>query len=236
MSISNSEVYSEKSPLSDKDCFVVFDRRKSTFIFPVHVHPEFELNFVHGAKGARRVVGDLEESISEKDLVLIANPELKHAWKDGVCKNKNIHEITIQFHPQLLEQFRNKNQFKSIRLLLEKAKKGLAFEPATIEKIQPLLHFITMETEGFYSVMRLFILLYELSKNEDYRELSSGTAIEMSRTTLAGFLATYTKMNYFAFPSLRYLAVRKNKPQRSQRAQSERKGLLRTTLRFLLCG
>lgn len=66
MSISNSEVYSEKSPLSDKDCFVVFDRRKSTFIFPVHVHPEFELNFVHGAKGARRVVGDLEESISEK--------------------------------------------------------------------------------------------------------------------------------------------------------------------------
>lgn len=178
----NPEVYREKSPLSDKDCFVVFDRRKSTFTFPVHVHPEFELNFVNGGKGARRIVGDMEESISEKDLVLIANPELKHAWKDGECKNKNIHEITIQFHPQLLDQFKNKNQFKSIRKLLDKANKGLAFGPATIEKIQPLLHIITMETEGFYSVMRLFILLYELSKSEDYRELSSGSAIEMSRT------------------------------------------------------
>ena len=179
----NSEVYREKSPLSDKDCFVVFDRRKSTFTFPVHVHPEYELNFVHGATGAQRIVGDSVEYIGEKDLVLIANPELKHAWKDGECKSKNIHEITIQFHPKLIEQYKNKNQFNSIQRLIERAVKGIAFGNATIEKIQPLLQIITMETEGFYSVMRLYILLYELSKSEDWRELSSGAAMETNRNT-----------------------------------------------------
>lgn len=177
-----SEIYREKSPLSDKDCFVVFDRRKSTFTFPIHVHPEYELNFVNGATGAQRIVGDSVEYIAEKDLVLIANPELKHAWKDGNCKNKNIHEITIQFHPQLFEQFEHKNQFSSILALFHRASKGLSFGPNTIEKIQPLLQIITMETDGFYSVMRLFILLYELSKSEDYRQLSSGGTIEMNRT------------------------------------------------------
>lgn len=177
------EVYRERSPLSEKDCFVVFDRRKSTFTFPVHIHPEYELNFVQGAKGAKRIVGDHEETIADKDLVLIANPKLKHAWKDGDCKNKNIHEITIQFHPQLIEQYKNKNQFSSIGLLFERASKGIAFGTATIEKVQPLLQILTMETEGFYSVMRLFILLYELSKSEDYRQLSSGTNIETNRTT-----------------------------------------------------
>ncbi|HMR82397.1 MAG TPA: helix-turn-helix domain-containing protein [Niabella sp.] len=193
------EVYREKSPLSEKDCFVVFDRRKSTFTFPVHVHPEYELNFVHGARGAKRIVGDLEETITDKDLVLIANPELKHAWKDGDCKNNNIHEITIQFHPQLIEQYKNKNQFESIRHLLERASKGVSFGQATIEKVQPLLQIITMETEGFYSVMRLFILLYELSKSSDYRILSSGTAIKMNRTTeLLNRLHEYISTNISA--------------------------------------
>ncbi|SDD65011.1 AraC family transcriptional regulator [Niabella drilacis] len=176
------EVYREKSPLSEKDCFVVFDRRKSSFTFPVHVHPEFELNFVDGAAGAQRIIGDSVESIGEKDLVLIANPELKHAWKDGGRSFSNIHEITIQFHPQLLEQYLNKNQFRSIQRLFERASKGVCFGAATIERVQPLLHIITMENDGFYSVMRLFILLHELARNEDYRELSSGAPPEITRS------------------------------------------------------
>ncbi|AHF16216.1 AraC family transcriptional regulator [Niabella soli] len=175
------EVYREKSPLSDKDCFVVFDRRKTSFTFPVHVHPEYEINFVSGATGAQRVIGDSVETIGDKDLVFIANPELKHAWMDGQCKLTNIHEITIQFHPQLIEQNLNKNQFQSLKRLFKSAARGLCFGPSAIEKIQPLLQVITMENDGFYSVMRLFILLYELSKSTDCRELASGEPPEVSR-------------------------------------------------------
>jgi AraC-like DNA-binding protein len=179
-----TEIYQEKSPLSEKDCFVVFDRRKSSFTFPVHVHPEYELNFVDGAPGAERIVGDSTEFIGEKDLVLIANPNLKHAWKDGRCTSTNINEITIQFHPSLIEQCLDKNQFRSIQQLFEHGAKGICFGPATIERVLPLLRILTMESDGFYSVMRLFILLHELSKSDDYRVLSSTTALEMTGAAL----------------------------------------------------
>ncbi|MGJ1366490.1 AraC family transcriptional regulator [Sphingobacterium spiritivorum] len=179
-----SDIYREKSPLSEQDCFVVFDRRKSSFTFPVHIHPEYEINYVEGASGAMRIIGDSIENIGEKDLVLIANPELKHAWKDGDCTSTNIHEITIQFHPSLIEQCLDKKQFQSIQQLFARASKGVHFGAATIEKVLPLLRIITMEKDGFYTVMKLFILLYELSKGDDLRELSSETTIEMTKNEI----------------------------------------------------
>lgn len=182
--MTTSKIYREKSPLSEKDCFVVFDRRKSSFTFPVHVHPEYELNFVDGAPGAQRIIGDSVEYIGEKDLVLIASPVLKHAWKNGNCTATNIHEITIQFHPSLIEQCLDKNQFKSIQRLFTRAAKGVCFGPATTERVLPLLRILTMETDGFYAVMRLFILLYELSKGDDFRELSSTAAPKMTGPAL----------------------------------------------------
>lgn len=60
------DIFREKSPLSSDDCFVVFDRRKSSFTFPVHIHPEYELNYVEGAVGAQRIIGN---SIDRKSVV-----------------------------------------------------------------------------------------------------------------------------------------------------------------------
>lgn len=175
-----SDIYREKSPLSEKDCFVVFDRIKSSFTFPVHVHPEYELNFVEGAAGALRIVGDSIETIGDKDLVLIANPELKHAWKDGECTSGSIHEITIQFHPSLIEQYLDKKQFKSIQDLFVRASKGVSFGADAIERVLPILRLITLERDGFYSVMKLLVILYELSKSEDAREISSAASPKMT--------------------------------------------------------
>jgi AraC-like DNA-binding protein len=174
------DIYREKSPLTDKDCFLVFDRVKSSFTFPVHIHPEYELNFVEGAAGAQRIVGDSVETIGDKDLVLIANPELKHAWKNGECTSDYIHEITIQFHPSLINQYLGKNQFQSIQELFSRASKGVIFGAGAIDKILPVLRLLTMERDGFYSVMKLLMLLYELSKCEDVRELSSAASLNMS--------------------------------------------------------
>ena len=53
------------------------------------------------AAGAQRIVGDSNEIIGEKDLVLITSTELKHAWLNGNCHSNDIHEITIQFPPSL---------------------------------------------------------------------------------------------------------------------------------------
>lgn len=48
------DVLKETTPLSSEDCFLVMQRPKSGFNFPLHVHMEFELNYLENAAGAIR--------------------------------------------------------------------------------------------------------------------------------------------------------------------------------------
>jgi hypothetical protein len=95
-----SNIYHEITPLTPNDCFMVFDRHKSNFDFPIHFHEEFELNFIENAKGAKRIVGDNIEMIDELELVLVGS-NIPHNWSGYESKKKDIHEITIQFHKDL---------------------------------------------------------------------------------------------------------------------------------------
>ena len=171
----NTELFKEVSPLSSKDCFILIARQKTNFNFPIHIHPECELNFIENAKGAQRIVGDSIEEIDEEELVLVTNPHLEHAWKDYRNVSKNIHEITIQFHPDLLtDTFLNKNQMISIRQLFRHAERGVAFSRESIAKVRPLLKTLTCENDSFYSLIKLLIILHELSIDKGMRELSTG--------------------------------------------------------------
>ena len=171
----NTELFKEVSPLSSKDCFILIERQKTNFNFPIHIHPECELNFIENAKGAQRIVGDSIEEIDEEELVLVTNPHLEHAWKDYRNVSKNIHEITIQFHPDLLtDTFLNKNQMISIRQLFRHDERGVAFSRESIAKVRPLLKTLTCENDSFYSLIKLLIILHELSIDKGMRELSTG--------------------------------------------------------------
>lgn len=171
----NTELFKEVSPLSSKDCFILIERQKTNFNFPIHIHPECELNFIENAKGAQRIVGESIEEIDEEELVLVTNPHLEHAWKDYRNVSKNIHEITIQFHPDLLtDTFLNKNQMISIRQLFRHAERGVAFSRESIAKVRPLLKTLTCENDSFYSLIKLLIILHELSIDKGMRELSTG--------------------------------------------------------------
>ena len=171
----NTELFKEVSPLSSKDCFILIERQKTNFNFPIHIHPECELNFIENAKGAQRIVGDSIEEIDEEELVLVTNPHLEHAWKDYRNVSKNIHEITIQFHPDLLtDTFLNKNQMISIRQLFRHAERGVASSRESIAKVRPLLKTLTCENDSFYSLIKLLIILHELSIDKGMRELSTG--------------------------------------------------------------
>lgn len=90
------DVLKETTPLSSEDCFLVMQRPKSGFNFPLHVHMEFELNYLENAAGAIRIVGDSVEEIDDLDLVLIAGGT-KHAYSNHKCPCNGIFEITIQF-------------------------------------------------------------------------------------------------------------------------------------------
>ncbi len=47
-------IIKEITPLSNKDCFYIADRRKTEFTFPLHSHTEFELNYIENAMGVER--------------------------------------------------------------------------------------------------------------------------------------------------------------------------------------
>lgn len=57
------DVLREITPLSPEDCFLVMQRPKRSFSYPLHVHPEFELNYLENAAGAIRIVGDSVEEM-----------------------------------------------------------------------------------------------------------------------------------------------------------------------------
>lgn len=165
--------FKEISPLSKRDCFILFERYKSNFNFPVHTHPEYELNYIENAQGAQRIVGDSIEEIGNEELVLIANPLLEHAWSDYHNTPQEIHEITIQFHPELLDTFIEKNQMSSIQKLFKHAERGVVFSPDATKKIRPLIKTLSYENDGFYSLIKFLIILHELSVDNGFRELSN---------------------------------------------------------------
>jgi len=167
----------EVTPLSERDCFYIADRHKTEFTYPIHAHEEFELNFISNAPGVKRIVGDSIEIIGDYDLVLIASKDLEHVWEQHECTSKNIREITIQFSPDLFfSNFLDKNQFDSIRVMLEKAQKGLCFPMQAILKIYQVLDKLAGEQKGFYAVLNFLIILHELSLFTDVAKTLSSSS------------------------------------------------------------
>ena len=168
------KVLREITPLSDKDFFYIADRSKNAFTYPIHSHADYELNFTENAKGVKRIVGDSVEVIGDYDLVLVSSKDLEHVLEQHECKSNRVREITIQFSPDIFEKnFTNKSQFDSIRKMLVRGQKGIAFPMSAIIKVYPMLDSLSMEQDPFYAVMKFFTILYELSKSKDARTLSS---------------------------------------------------------------
>jgi AraC-like DNA-binding protein len=180
----NSHILHEIIPLSDKDCFYIADRKKSEFTYPLHSHSEFEINYIENAEGVRRIVGDSVEIIGKYDLTLIAGEELEHVWEQHQCTSKNIREITIQFSKDLFfGNLIHKNQFSSIRQMLNNAQKGINFPMETIMKVYPTLDTLSAEKSGFHAVIRLLTILYELSLCDNYHTLASSSFAHIEENT-----------------------------------------------------
>lgn len=157
------DIHREITPLNDNDCFLVFDRLKKGFDFPIHFHPEFEINFVKGGKGVKRIVGDHIGVIEDYELVMIG-PNIYHGWEN--YKNdtsKELYEITIQFPRELFgPEIMNKNILKPIKELLKIANHGILFSEETTKKLEIKLISISKKG-GFDNFLEFQSLLYELA-------------------------------------------------------------------------
>lgn len=171
------KVLRELPPLLDSDFMYVADRRKKEFTYPIHKHEVFELNYVENGEGVLRIVGDSAETIGNRELVLITSPDLEHVWEQDKCKSEDIREITVQFFFDFNSSYSlfNRTPLLPIKRLFERARKGVAFTPETIEKVYPLLNSLSSTKDKFYSVINFLTLLYELSLADDTRELASSS-------------------------------------------------------------
>ena len=170
MAVPYNNIQREITPLSQGDCLLVFDRVKSNFDFPVHFHPEYELNYIYAATGAQRVIGDHKGSIQEYELVLVG-PNVYHGWNNGKCKSDRIHEITIQFHHDLIhESLLARNMMKPIKEMLANASGGILFSDPTTRFIAPRLQELS-QRNGMDAFIELISVLHILSVSEHQKLL-----------------------------------------------------------------
>ncbi len=180
----NKHIITEITPLSEKDCLFIVERYKTEFTYPLHNHKEYELNFVENGAGVRRIVGDSVEEIGDYDLVLLCGDNLEHVWEQGNCQSKQIREITIQFSPDLFSNnFIGKKQFTSIRKMLDRAQKGLAFPLRAVMKVYSNIDSLLKGEPGFYQFVKFLTILYELSICDDARTLSSSSFARSKMTS-----------------------------------------------------
>lgn len=67
--------------------------------------------------------------------------------------------------------------------MLNNAQKGISFPMETIMKIYPTLDTLSSEQSGFYAVIKLLTILYELSLCNNYRTLASSSFAHIEDNT-----------------------------------------------------
>ena len=73
------DIQKEITPIAADDLFIVLNHPNAKFDYPVHYHPDYEINLVMDTYGSR-IVGDSVEAFEALDLIMIG-PNLPHAWK-----------------------------------------------------------------------------------------------------------------------------------------------------------
>ena len=158
--------------LSPEDSFLVEDRTKEYFDYPIHYHPEMELNFVLSGKNVRRIVGDSMENIDDIDLVLVG-PNLHHVWEQHECLNKKIREVTIQFHNDLFDEtLLNRSVMRPIKEMFNRSSHGILFSRETSLALKDRLLKVS-KMEGMDNFMELLSILYDLAISRNQRLLST---------------------------------------------------------------
>lgn len=168
------EILREVTPLNQGDCFMIFNRLKTGFDFPLHSHPEIELNLLFNAAGAQRIVGDNVEDMCGAELVIVG-PNLPHGWFNNGKTFSGVTEVTLQFNPSLFEEsFLQRNQMSSMRKLFEDVKRGVLFSPNVAYAMAGRLMALSeTDTADFNSYLEFLGILNELANATDRRLLSS---------------------------------------------------------------
>lgn len=166
-------IHREITPLQENDCFLIFDRKRKGFSFPIHFHPEFEITFISNASGARRIVGDHLGELGKRELIM-CGPNLYHGWESHHYDiDQTIREITIQFPRELFDNsLLDKNLLLPIKELFNNAHRGISFSQNTIKFLEQQLKGLSKKS-GFDRFLEFQSLLYNLAMSRDQKLLTN---------------------------------------------------------------
>jgi AraC-like DNA-binding protein len=160
----------ETVPISENDFFIVLNHTNAKFDFPLHFHPEVELNLVLGSSG-KRLIGDSVSEYYESDLVLVG-PNVPHVWT-GSKNNSSAHVVTVQFHADFLsEKSLNRKLATPLKELIERSKRGIAFSQETIAMVGPKLLKLS-DSQDFDSLLNFLSILHDLAIAKNSKPLAS---------------------------------------------------------------
>jgi AraC-like DNA-binding protein len=154
-----AEIQQEICPIATDDLFIILDHINAKFEYPIHCHPEYEINVVMNIDG-KRVVGDSEETFSKLDFVMVG-PYIPHVWKSDEEENR---VVTIQFSSELLNfPIMNKRLFTPIKKLLIDSRQGLQFYGPDAERIKDEILELT-RIQGFQTATMFLNILNSLAQ------------------------------------------------------------------------
>lgn len=163
----------EPALLSHEDCFLVVKNKKQSLTYPVHVHPEYELILLEGAKGAKRIVANSIEEIGDTDLILISG-NCPHTYYHPANNLQNVNVISIKFQSSIFESVKSKRLFQSIERMTNEAERGLVFSQEDYHSVAGVMDQIVHEDDEFSKFLKLIYMLHKLSESKDYRILGTG--------------------------------------------------------------
>lgn len=167
------KLYREITPIQPKDFFGIYDYPEASFNYPLHSHPEYEINMVMNGAG-NRVVGDKIDKYEGMDLVLLG-PNISHCWDNVDAHKKGFRKtsvIFIQFDEHLFDQLQHKEVFYPIQLLLQYANRGVEFHGNTVEQTKQKMQEMTT-MPPFEASLEFLKLLHTLANSEEKRLIAS---------------------------------------------------------------
>ena len=155
-------ILKEITPLGKNDLFIANYWPDNQMDFPLHFHEDYELCLTLNVRG-KRILGNLVEDFTEKDLV-ITTPNVLHCYKrDDAFLNVRCEVVVIQFPKELPSWgIFATDHLRNIRTLLCQPAPGLKFSEATAEAVRERLLRLP-RTEGFEAVQLFFGILHELA-------------------------------------------------------------------------
>ncbi len=144
--------------------------------FPWHHHQEFEILYLLESTGTR-FVGDNIEPFAPGDLVLLAG-NIPHYWRNDDSyymegNNQLVKRVVLQFPGDFLAtQLEHYPEFGNIKLLFQRAVRGIQFLPPSSEQLGALILDL-FNFSGFKQMVRFLEILELMANSEQYKLLAS---------------------------------------------------------------